>query len=380
MSSFVFVSGFDDPVCESGSVGVLGVGGVDDTEKPSRDNEVDGTRALARLLQDTAHGGEWLDSFEDDSKIDWTMSDHIYMNNNDIIMDIRPAVDPNTVALWHFDESSGNTANDVTSNNHDGTISGATWVPGLFGSALSFDGTNDYVLVSDHDDFSIDTTGKLSIEFWMRTGNDVTSRQDVFGKGGQSPSGPWEWTIMVMNGKLIGTYVQASNGGSLRIEDVSISTNTWYHVIIVFRGYTQNDNIDIYLNGVEKSVLQFHTGNTYSNTAGDFGIGRGYGSSAWRYFNGTLDEIRISNCIRSPISYYANLTSNQINLPENMRWDTFIINKTEPQKNFINITILNASNDHLVIVSFSMKINLISYSSIFHTYAHQNFSIDALLC
>ena len=40
-----------------------------------------------------------------------------------------PIVDSNTVALWHFDESSGLTASDGSSNANNGTISGATIIP-----------------------------------------------------------------------------------------------------------------------------------------------------------------------------------------------------------------------------------------------------------
>lgn len=36
--------------------------------------------------------------------------------------------DANTIALWHFDEGTGTTANDVAGT-HSGTISGAKWVP-----------------------------------------------------------------------------------------------------------------------------------------------------------------------------------------------------------------------------------------------------------
>ncbi|MBU0518793.1 T9SS type A sorting domain-containing protein [bacterium] len=36
--------------------------------------------------------------------------------------------DPNTVALWHFDESVGDVVYDASGNGHDGTISGAAWI------------------------------------------------------------------------------------------------------------------------------------------------------------------------------------------------------------------------------------------------------------
>jgi hypothetical protein len=68
-----------------------------------------------------------------------------------------PSVDGSTVALWHFDESVDPTASDETANDNDGTIQGASWAgptwttDGMFSNALSFDGTDDYVLVPDDD-------------------------------------------------------------------------------------------------------------------------------------------------------------------------------------------------------------------------------------
>ena len=64
------------------------------------------------------------------------------------------------------------TAYDVTSNTNDGTLatgnSAPTWTGlGRFGSALSFDGTNDYLSVADNDllDFG---TGPFTIGGWVK--------------------------------------------------------------------------------------------------------------------------------------------------------------------------------------------------------------------
>ncbi|MCK4348903.1 MAG: right-handed parallel beta-helix repeat-containing protein, partial [Thermoplasmatales archaeon] len=69
------------------------------------------------------------------------------------------------VACWHFDEGSGSIAYDSSDNDNDGIIHGATWTTGVSGKALSFDGVNDYVEVSDDD--SLDITDAISIEAWI---------------------------------------------------------------------------------------------------------------------------------------------------------------------------------------------------------------------
>jgi len=61
------------------------------------------------------------------------------------------AADPagSLVGQWRFDEGSGTTAYDSSGRSPDGTINGATWVEGLSGKALRFDGVDDYVEIPD---------------------------------------------------------------------------------------------------------------------------------------------------------------------------------------------------------------------------------------
>ena len=61
------------------------------------------------------------------------------------------------VGYWNFDENAGTTANDTSGFGNTGTINGATWVPGVSGSALSFDGSNDYVNVLNSASINVNT-------------------------------------------------------------------------------------------------------------------------------------------------------------------------------------------------------------------------------
>ena len=66
------------------------------------------------------------------------------------VMASGAAADFNTdslVAEWLFDEGSGSAAYDTSGNGHHGTINGAQWVPGVSGTGLQFDGSNDSVYV-----------------------------------------------------------------------------------------------------------------------------------------------------------------------------------------------------------------------------------------
>src|SRR3989338_1772865 len=53
-----------------------------------------------------------------------------------------------------FDEGTGAIAQDASGNGNNGAIAGATWVAGKLGSALDFDGVNDFAQVEDQNAFS----------------------------------------------------------------------------------------------------------------------------------------------------------------------------------------------------------------------------------
>lgn len=97
---------------------------------------------------------------------DWAASDTVEKG--------YPSTGPSATAAglyWPFDEDSGTTANDVSGNSEDGTITGAGpaatgTVTGPFGNtAYSFDGTDDQVETTT---FSIDTWTQLSIMCWYK--------------------------------------------------------------------------------------------------------------------------------------------------------------------------------------------------------------------
>ncbi len=63
----------------------------------------------------------------------------------------------NLIAALHFNEGTGTAAADVSGNNHNGTLTnGPTWTTGKYGQGTNLDGTNDYVNIADHNNFTLD--------------------------------------------------------------------------------------------------------------------------------------------------------------------------------------------------------------------------------
>ena len=70
------------------------------------------------------------------------------------------------VAAYTFSEGTGGTVADASGGGRTGTMSGATWTAaGRFGSALSFDGVNDWVTVADT--AALDLTSGMTMEAWV---------------------------------------------------------------------------------------------------------------------------------------------------------------------------------------------------------------------
>ncbi len=75
------------------------------------------------------------------------------------------AMDDSLVGYWSFDEGYGDTAYD-SAGLADATVVGPQWVSDAWGTALSFDGIDDYVQCPHEDDLEI--SGEIALSAWIR--------------------------------------------------------------------------------------------------------------------------------------------------------------------------------------------------------------------
>jgi hypothetical protein len=69
---------------------------------------------------------------------------------------------------WSLDEGEGEVANDFSGYGNHGLVVGAGWEAGVRGSALRFDGINDYVLIEDFPPLDSLTSGNFTFSAWVR--------------------------------------------------------------------------------------------------------------------------------------------------------------------------------------------------------------------
>ena len=197
----------------------------------------------------------------------------------------------NPVAIWHFNEGSGNTAFDSSGFNNTGIISGAIWTAGISGSALQFDGINDYVMVNDSNILDVNFT---MIDAWIKINNlSLNSATDQiiaknsqyqFGVGDTIYPGNLIFSFGGMSGGNCDSTGWCNGGGPLTL-------NEWHHVAISFNGTT----IRTYIDG--EIASEWYKVFTMQNTANNLTIGAltTSGGNFIDYFDGKIDEIRINN-------------------------------------------------------------------------------------
>lgn len=227
-----------------------------------------------------------------------------------------------TVGYWRFEEGSSDTLAagtnsilDQTANSNDGTPYGdpfyridvpANPVP-LTGDtnslSLELNG-NDYVSIPHST--SLDLTDAFTVEFWMKGSISQPSHLYlVIDKShGWTDSTGWVFQGESSTGRLgfaVGnggtTYNNFAGVGSI----TSLLDDTWHHIAGTFDSTDTGQEIKLYIDGVLDGTSA--SGPFATNTR-NINIGASWGPGSFqRFFNGSVDEIRISDAVLTPSEF-----------------------------------------------------------------------------
>lgn len=219
------------------------------------------------------------------------------------------ATTPGPIAEWKFDEAQGQTVQDSSSNNNDGTLGAnsspstddPTWVPEgecVRGNCLRFDGTDDYV-----SDTAITPTlsGNLTISFWMKTNVIPTvSNRRVIDIGQSSDVG-----LQLAVNTTGYLYLDNAGGpGSVLTSPSVITDNKWHHVALSRSSTTYSFYIDNILIGTRTG-----TAPTYTKLfIGNLSTGGSY------FYNGMIDELKIYPYARSAAQVKVDFNNGSANM------------------------------------------------------------------
>lgn len=193
--------------------------------------------------------------------------------------------------VWHLNQNPTSIIADATINGNNGTsqggMTGSSSISAIIGKGLQFDGTNDYCNLTNN--ASLQFTGEVTISAWVKS----KSNNAPMGIGGKIVVGPYKGFGIH---KYNTNYFQFQTGNGTIEEklpsNVTYTDTNWHYIAGVRRGGTNY----LYVDGVQQSAtgsLAFTDNGSYAS------VGKHYANYDGRYWNGTIDELRISSDGRS---------------------------------------------------------------------------------
>ena len=176
---------------------------------------------------------------------------------------------------------------DLTNNN---TITATSLTYNSDGT-FNFDGSNNYITITDNN--ILTSTTALSIDIWFKSSDIQTRINELIGKG--SSDTDEEYVISIYKdwiyfdvGNALGPYIQPTT---------SLINNTWYNIVGVHNRNAGSSTLIIYLNGIALSANVNLPTNIPNNNSLPVSIGRRfYNSDPYtRTFNGIISLVKIYN-------------------------------------------------------------------------------------
>lgn len=197
------------------------------------------------------------------------------------------AANPDLLAYWNFDETTGTVAADTSGNGNNATLLGGTWDPagGVFGGALSLDDVDDWAaantLVGD-----VATGDNITITGWFKTtstdleiifSGHTDDHTNIFWLGTQDGDLRLLWRDPGATGDIGEVRVQGSyNDGDWHFISISMSGDGIFH-----------GQIDL------QSIGGYSTRPVDWSAITKFSIGQEFDTNPSDFFAGSLDEIAI---------------------------------------------------------------------------------------
>ncbi len=197
------------------------------------------------------------------------------------------------VGLWTLDEGSGTHVADGSGNGNNGVLSGGvSWVPGVSGSALTFDGSTGEVRVADNT--VLEPRSTVTVSAWVKQAGSPGAFRYVVAKGANGciaasyglysgPDGGLEFYVSQGHGSI---YARSPDAGQ------DVWDGKWHLAVGTYDGST----IRLYLDGVEVGSGTPWAGSLeyLLPNSNDFYIGN-YPGCADHEFLGAIDDVAVWN-------------------------------------------------------------------------------------
>ena len=198
------------------------------------------------------------------------------------------------VAQWHMDEGTGTNVSDSSGNGNHGTLNVGggdnteeKWTNGVNGKALTFDGEDDYVEVSDND---ILDQNVFSVEAWINT-SAVSDTFCAIVEKGYTEFTNGGFILSMTNEQKAGFSIVKSSSYQGCDSNVRINDGKWHQIVGV---RVSNSLVKIYVDGKLENQDTRTTAVDISNSNSLF-IGCRKHTAPYGYIDGIIDKVSIYN-------------------------------------------------------------------------------------
>lgn len=285
LSNFPFLISVIDPdLRHTGSGGLVGNSSGYDILVTSSDGTTKLDHEIERYTSSTGELVLWVEIPTLSVSADTDL--YIYFGNSGASdqQNANGVWDSNYKLVWHLPNGSSLSANDSTSNANNGTVSSATATGGKVGGGANFSGTSQEITRANTASLGVGA-GDSTISAWIYI-NSYASAAAVYDKGA---SGSRDYAFFVSS-ETSGHIAYGNSGGS-SWTGTGFTTGMWHYLTVTQTGGTAT----VYLDGVQnftKAVI------VAANTTASLSLG-GNPSTGGSYWNGKIDEFRISGSVRS---------------------------------------------------------------------------------
>ena len=195
------------------------------------------------------------------------------------------AWDSNFEGVWHLPNGTTLNADDSTSNaNNASLLNGTSAATGFIDGSASLNGTSNFILVPNS--ASLNNWSQQTVSLWVNAQTDMGSDARLIEKGANN-----EWALVFNYG---GSQKLSLDLGALALTTTgAVADNTWHKIDVTMDNNSQA--VAMYVDGVLNTSGIAPT--SAPGTNHDIFIGQ-YGGGGY-YYHGLIDELEISNTIRS---------------------------------------------------------------------------------